>query len=323
MKYKIVLNGCSSTYRIQAGETGAFIRNNLESQPGDGSTIVFYNDGAAKENLIAASPTTRLHLVKINSYRPEAVLTYLKELEYGIECDLYLFPGDYAGSELSTRFAARTGGSSIAAVDKIEPGSESLTCYRAIYSNYLRGRFRLGKKPFCLSIARGLSAGAPGNQIEKRQVTESDFWDLPENRFTRDCEFTAADPVGELGRAPFILAAGRGVKSREKTEMLGKIAKELGAELGVSRPVAMSAWAPLDRLLGISGTMARPKLCLAAAVSGAAAFYAGIEKSKKIVAINIDAQAPLVRAADVAIIDDYETVLKELVKLVQSGEPRE
>ena len=52
-------------------------------------------------------------------------------------------------------------------------------------------------------------------------------------------------------------------------------------------------------------------------MSGAAAFYAGIEKSKHIVALNIDEFAPLVQTADVAVIDDYEAVLEELLRLIR------
>ena len=74
-------------------------------------------------------------------------------------------------------------------------------------------------------------------------------------------------------------------------------------------------WGGMHRLIGVSGTIARPEVCIAAGVSGAGAFYAGIEKSKFIIAINNDPQPRIVKAADVAVIDDYKAVMEELLKL--------
>jgi electron transfer flavoprotein alpha subunit len=64
--------------------------------------------------------------------------------------------------------------------------------------------------------------------------------------------------------------------------------------------------------------MAKPDVCIVAAASGAAAFYAGIEKSRYIVAINKDIRAPIVRISDVVIIDDYKAVMDELAKIMRA-----
>ena len=114
-----------------------------------------------------------------------------------------------------------------------------------------------------------------------------------------------------------MIAAGRGVRNKENAEFLQKSAEALGGELGVSRPAAMNAWAPMNRLIGVSGAMLKPDICIAAGVSGAAAFYAGIEKSKFIVAINTDEQAPIMKKADVAVADDFVPVMKALRKLAE------
>ena len=82
--------------------------------------------------------------------------------------------------------------------------------------------------------------------------------------------------------------------------------------VAVSRPAAMNAWKPMNRLIGVSGAMVGPEVCITAGVSGAAAFYAGIEKSKFIVAINTDEKAPIMKMADVAIVDDFLPIMEEL-----------
>ena len=98
---------------------------------------------------------------------------------------------------------------------------------------------------------------------------------------------------------------------------LKKMARAMGAEFGISRPVALNAWEGMQRLIGVSGTIARPEICIAAGVSGAAAFYAGIEKSKLIIAINHDPHARIVQASDAAVIDDWKAVMEELLKLLK------
>ena len=79
----------------------------------------------------------------------------------------------------------------------------------------------------------------------------------------------------------------------------------------------MNAWAPMNRLIGVSGAMLQPDICITAGVSGAAAFYAGIEKSKFIVAINTDGQAPIMKKADVAVADDFVPVIKALREMAE------
>jgi electron transfer flavoprotein alpha subunit len=90
-----------------------------------------------------------------------------------------------------------------------------------------------------------------------------------------------------------------------------------GGEVGVSRPAAMNAWAPMERLIGVSGAMVAPEICITAGVSGAAAFYSGIEKSRFIVAVNTDEKAPIMKKADVAIVDDFVPVLEALGKKLE------
>ncbi|MDZ4131776.1 MAG: FAD-binding protein, partial [Dethiobacteria bacterium] len=156
-----------------------------------------------------------------------------------------------------------------------------------------------------------------GFKTRATDTREYDMRSIDRGTFSSDYSLSMPEAESDLKQARFILAAGRGVRNRKYVEKLGQIAAVIGAELGVSRPVAMSAWAPLNRLIGVSGEITAPQICIAAAVSGTAAFYKGIENSGKIIAINTDREASIIQAADVAIIDDYETVLEELAKIVQ------
>lgn len=315
MKYTVVLNGCSRNIQSQAEETASFIAENLESVP-PGRCIIFYSDAEKRDELIGLSPAESLLLVRVKQSGAESCLSILTRLAQGEAASLYLFPGDLCGSSLAVRLAYRLGGSSLAAVEKIEAGKDGLHCYKTVYSGYLRARLSLGQKPYCLSITRG-GVRRQRSAVGVRELRELDMTGLEGEGPPAKPEFAEAPAEGPgLEEAPFIVVAGQGVNSRAKVEKLKEIAAGMGAVFGVSRPVAMSAWAPLHRLIGVSGAITRPQLCIAAGVSGAAAFFAGIEKSKCIVAINIDELAPIVRFADVAVIDDCVAVLEELMQLV-------
>ena len=96
----------------------------------------------------------------------------------------------------------------------------------------------------------------------------------------------------------------------------------MGAAFGVTRPVAMNAWAPMDRLVGVSGTRAAPELCIVVGASGAPAFYWGIEKAALIVALELDEHAPIVRNADAAVVDDGLAVIEEVAEIVAAARER-
>ncbi|MFY9384433.1 MAG: electron transfer flavoprotein subunit alpha/FixB family protein, partial [Dethiobacteria bacterium] len=304
----------SRTVQSQAEELAAFIETNLGAAA-PGRCIIFYSAPEKKDELAALFPAEYLLLVRVERYQPEFFLSALARLAQDNPTPLYLFPGGYSGSELAVRLACRLGGSSLTAVQKLEAAQEPPVCCKTVYSGYLQARLELRRKPYCLSIARG-GAGQRRRAVKVREMAELDMRGAAEASFCRELEFKEAGGGG-LEQASFIMAAGRGVGSKEKTEKFKQAAAELGAAFGVSRPVAMNAWAPLSALIGASGVISRPRLCIAAGVSGAAAFYAGIEKSKHIVALNIDEFAPLVQTADVAVIDDYEAVLEELLRLIR------
>jgi len=108
------------------------------------------------------------------------------------------------------------------------------------------------------------------------------------------------------------------LQSKANIEKIQWIATQIGAVFGVSRPVTMRAWADMAHLIGVSGTCIAPEICIAAGVSGSAAFYAGIEKSKTIIAINTDQHAPIMKLADVTIADDATTILEALLTIMSA-----
>jgi len=115
-----------------------------------------------------------------------------------------------------------------------------------------------------------------------------------------------------LPEAEIVVSAGRGLKGPENWGMVEELAKVLGAATACSRPVADIGWRPHHEHVGQTGLAISPNLYIAAGISGAIQHLAGVNRSKVIVVINTDSEAPFFKAADYGIIGDAFDILPKL-----------
>ncbi|HEI8867210.1 TPA: electron transfer flavoprotein subunit alpha/FixB family protein [Serratia odorifera] len=242
----------------------------------------------------------------------EARIAVLEQMWHAFEPRLMLFAGD-EGGEWATRLAYRCGGSACCAVEQAQINGAECRVTKAAYGNHLAAELAMTQEPWCLSVARSGAARV-----------ETGFSPVAAQRFeptsiadTKWLLYSASSPQpaeSSLSRARYVLAIGEGVGSARQVANVRQLAARIGAEVGASRPVVMNAWCKMDRLLGMSGAIIAPEVCIAAGVSGAPAFAIGIRHSKLIVAINQDPQAAIFAQADVGIVGDMHEVLAALAK---------
>ena len=121
----------------------------------------------------------------------------------------------------------------------------------------------------------------------------------------------------QLAFADFVVAGGRGLSRPESFQMLFDLAKVLGAEVGATRAAVHANWVDPSRQVGQSGKTVRPKLYIAAGISGAVQHRAGMQESSKIIAINTDPNAPIFQVAHYKIVGEVEQVLPMLIKALR------
>lgn len=114
--------------------------------------------------------------------------------------------------------------------------------------------------------------------------------------------------------APVVVAGGYGMGSKDGFEQLYKLAEVLGGEVGASRAAVDSGFAEHARQIGQTGATVRPKLYIACGISGQIQHTAGMDGSAIIISINNDADAPINRLADYAIIGDVNEVIPKMIK---------
>ncbi len=120
-----------------------------------------------------------------------------------------------------------------------------------------------------------------------------------------------------LSEAELVVSGGRGLKGPENWNIVTDLAKALGAATSCSRPVSDSDWRPHHEHVGQTGLTIAPNLYFAIGISGAIQHLAGVNRSKTIVVINKDPEAPFFKAADYGIVGDAFEVVPKITEAVK------
>jgi len=120
-----------------------------------------------------------------------------------------------------------------------------------------------------------------------------------------------------LTEAEIVVSGGRGLKGPENWGLVTDLAKVLGAATACSRPVADVHWRPHHEHVGQTGIAIAPNLYIAIGISGAIQHLAGVNRSKTIVVINKDPEAPFFKAADYGIVGDAFEVVPKITAAIR------
>lgn len=120
-----------------------------------------------------------------------------------------------------------------------------------------------------------------------------------------------------LSEAELVISGGRGLKGPENWGMIEELAQLLGAATACSRAVADAHWRPHHEHVGQTGGSVSPNMYFAVGISGAIQHLAGVNRSKVIVVINKDPEAPFFKAADYGIVGDAFEVMPKIIAAVK------
>lgn len=129
--------------------------------------------------------------------------------------------------------------------------------------------------------------------------------------------YTKLQKRNVLAEADVVIGVGRGIKSPENIKLAEQLASLLNGVVGVSKPLADMGWYPKERQIGQTGTTIRPKLYIALGISGAVQHLVGISGARRIIAVNIDPEAPIFQNCDYGVIGDLFEVVPDLINKIK------
>ena len=218
--------------------------------------------------------------------------------------------------------AGLAGGAALSGVRGLERAGDAWVAPSESYAGRVVRRDRL---PGCFTSIAFASTGVPAEArsdaalaaVESLEVKGGDL------RFVGDLIPPAEEEGIQLKDAEVVLDVGAGVGAKGVAEAKKLLALLLAtgtkASIGGTRVVTDAALLPRGAQIGVSGISVPAKLMLCVGVSGAPQHWVGIKDCASIVAVNTDADAPLMRMADLPIQGDGVAFLKDLGSVVSAG----
>jgi electron transfer flavoprotein alpha subunit len=234
------------------------------------------------------------------------------------EAHTVLMGGSRSGRECSPRVAVKLNAPLIEDAISLSDEGGQLLAEHYIFLARVTERVAAAGPVVVVSIKPGAFAAATANAAPCEQYDAE--LEIPQRRLTVTGRVTEKSERVSLSDAEIVVAGGRGVGTAEGfTALVGGLADQLGAAVGATRAVVDAGWRPYSDQVGQTGKTVQPKVYFAVGISGAVQHLSGMSKSKVIVAINKDGDAPIFKEADYGIVGDVQAVVPALIRALKGN----
>jgi len=274
--------------------------------------------GVSNEDLPALGKygVKKIHHVNNEALNHFDAQVYTKVIAQAVEASgatVVVFSNNVDGKAIAPRLSARLKAGLVAGAVALPDTSNGFTVKKNVFS---------GKAFANVSVATPIKIISLNPNAYKTVATEgtAEVVALNATVDAAKVKVTAVSKVsGEisLAEAEVVVSGGRGLKGPENWGMIEELAKLLHAATACSRPVADIGWRPHHEHVGQTGLAIAPNLYIAVGISGAIQHLAGVNRSKVIVVINKDPEAPFFKAADYGIVGDAFEVLPKMIEAVK------
>jgi len=257
----------------------------------------------------------------LKNYTTDGYTKVICELVEKYKPEVFLIGASFIGRDLGPRVAARlsTGLTADCTGLDIDSESKNLMMTRPAFGGNLMATIECAEhRPQMATVRPGvferlkIDESRTGSiELEKIDLAKEDI-----RTEVIEIVKTAKDMV-DIGEAEIIVSGGRGVGNKENFALLKELAEAMGGVVGASRAAVDNGWMDKVYQVGQTGKTVRPKVYIACGISGAIQHLAGMQDSDYIVAINKDPEAPIMKAADLAIVGDFTKVIPELINKVK------
>ena len=259
---------------------------------------------------------TKVHTVKnevLNNVDAQVFTKIIADAATAIGATVIVFSNNFNGKAIAPRLSVRLKAGLVSGAVALPDTTNGFVVKKNVFSGKAFANVAINTAVKIISLNpnsfSGVTTSAMAEVIEfATTITDAKV------------KVTSTDKVvGEvpLSEAEIVVSGGRGLKGPENWGLVNELAKLLGAATACSRPVADIGWRPHHEHVGQTGLAIAPNLYFAIGISGAIQHLAGVNRSKTIVVINKDAEAPFFKAADYGIVGDAFEVMPKIIEAVK------
>ena len=284
------------------------------------TTIIGKSDeNLAKEYILHGADQVFIVEVNLQSFKAEEYADILANITKEINAETILIGSNKNGKELSARLGGKLNAGCVVDANNIHIKNNKLIAERIVYSGNAIAVEQFNSKPAIVTIPP--KAFDPLTKDDNRNgeiiKKKMDIEKSPSKIINVQEMKTEGVNVED---AEIIVSCGRGFKNKEDIKLVEELAEVIkGKTVGCSRPIAADLkWLSEDHWIGLSGHKVKPKLYIAAGISGQIQHIAGMRDSGIIVAINKDPEALIFKSADYGIVGDLYEVIPKLTEAIKS-----
>ena len=298
---------------FEAASYGAKLAENLNTSA-EGIVLGIVSDDLAA---LGKYGLKKIHSIKneaLNNFDDEVFTHVLAEAVKNVDAKVIIFSNNFNGKAIAPRLSVRLKAGLVSGAVSLPDITNGFIVKKNVFSGKAFANVSIKTDIKIIS----LNANAYKASAEKEgaaEVVEMNV-EIPPSR-VKVKEVNKV--VGEipLAEAEIVVSVGRGLKGPENWGIITALAKALGAATACSRPVSDSDWRPHHEHVGQTGLTVAPNLYVAIGISGAIQHLAGVNRSKTIVVINKDPEAPFFKAADYGIVGDAFEVVPKITEAVK------
>jgi len=276
------------------------------------------DESLANEYIAYGADTVIIAETDVEQYKAEEYAQILEKIITDTKTESILIGSDKNGKELASRIAGKLDAGCIIDANNVYIKDKKVTAERVVYSGNAISVNQFETTPAVITIPSKVFDPLKKDEARKGTIEKQSF--SPETSLSSITNISELKSNGvNVEDAEIIVSCGRGFKNKEDIKMVNDLADVLkGRTVGCSRPIAADLkWLPEEHWIGLSGHKVKPKLYIAAGISGQIQHIAGMRDSGVVVAINKDSEALIFKSADYGIVGDLYSVLPKLTSAIK------
>ena len=297
---------------FEAASYGAKLAENLNTSA-EGIVLGTVNDDLAALGKYGLKKIHTLKNEALNNFDDEVFAHIIAEVAKSANAKVIIFSNNFNGKAVAPRLSVSLKAGLVTGAVALPDTINGFITKKSVFSG--KAFANVSIKTDIKIISLNANAYKVTEAEGKAEVVELNVA-IPASKVTVKGVNKVAGEV-PLSEAEIVVSGGRGLKGPENWGMITDLAKALGAATACSRPVSDSDWRPHHEHVGQTGLTIAPNLYIAIGISGAIQHLAGVNRSKTIVVINKDPEAPFFKAADYGIVGDAFEIVPKITEAVK------